>query len=174
MFLSYEEKEIVEPPNVEDEIIYDEHGGEDLIKVDTVDYPDTISGYTVIGKIEIPKLEVESYIFSETSKGALKKGATKFFGPNINDEGNICISGHNYENLFGRLKTLQAGDTFNLIRKEDGLKIEYEIKEIINKVNPYDMQYTKQEKDGIRRATLITCDPGGLTRVIVRAQEKEG
>lgn len=33
------------------------------------------------------------------------------------------------------------------------------------------MQYTEQQDDGIRKATLITCDPGGLTRLIVRAQE---
>ena len=176
IFQKHGEEEIETPTIDDEEIVYDEHGGDELVtvNVNTEDYPDKISGYTVIGKIEIEKIGVESYIFGQSSKGALKKGAAKFWGPNINEAGNFCISGHNYKNLFGKLRTdIEVGDTFSLIRKEDGLKIDYEIFDIIDKVNPYDMQYIEQEDDGIRKATLITCDPGGLTRVIVRAQEKE-
>lgn len=91
-----------------EEIVYDEHGGDELVTVDTEDYPDSISGYSVIGKIEIDKVELQSYIFEKTTKASLKLGATKFWGPDINEPGNLCISGHNYKKLFGKLKNLSV------------------------------------------------------------------
>ncbi len=91
-----------------EEIVYDEHGGDELVTVDTVDYPESVSGYSVIGKIEIDKIDIQSYIFEKTTKASLKLGATKFWGPDINEPGNICISGHNYQKLFGKLKNLSV------------------------------------------------------------------
>ena len=67
-------------------------------------------GYTVIGKIKIPKLEIEKYIIEETNEEALKVAVTKICGPNTNEIGNLCIAGHNYTQTFGRLKELEIGD----------------------------------------------------------------
>ena len=38
-------------------------------------------------------------------------------------------------------------------------------------VDPNDMSHIEQNTDGVRRITLITCDQGGLTRLIVKAAE---
>ncbi len=74
------------------------------------------------------------------------------------NRGNFCITGHNYTNVFGKLRTLQIGDTFYIVSK-DGRKITYTIQELIPKVSITDMSHIEQNNDGIRKVTLITCDP---------------
>ena len=89
--------------------------------------------------------------------------------------GNVCITGHNYKskkNLFGKLRELTEGDTFYLIDMS-GRKITYEVKQMISKVSTTDMSHIEQDNDGIRKVTLITCDPGALTRFILKAEEKK-
>ena len=70
----------------------------------------------------------------------------------------MCITGHNYKNIFRDLKNLNIGDTFYIVGK-DGRKITYQIYDAISKVSPKDMSHIKQNDDGIRKVTLITCDP---------------
>ena len=53
---------------------------------------------------------------------------TKFFGPDPNEIGNFCITGHNYitKNMFGYLYTLNNGDTLTLTDNQNGT-IKYKI-----------------------------------------------
>lgn len=62
-----------------------------------------------IGKLEIPKIDLTTYILSETDKNTLKISVTKLCGPKINEVGNLCIAGHNYNNsnMFKDLKNLE-------------------------------------------------------------------
>ena len=61
-------------------------------------------------------------------------------------------------------------DTFYIIDKAKDRKITYEIYDKYT-VNPTDLECLNQETDNKREVTIITCNPGGLTRLIVKARE---
>ena len=126
-------------------------------------------GYEVIGKIEIPKLNLEKYILSETSEQALKVAVTKTAGPRVNEIGNLCIAGHNYIQTFGRLKELEKGDILILTDTYDR-KITYQVYET-SKVLPTDTSCLSQETKGEKEVTLITCTLGAIKRQIIKAIE---
>lgn len=131
--------------------------------------PKKIDEYTVIGKIEIPKIKIEKYILEETNEKALKKSVTKICGPNINRTGNFCIAGHNYQNTFGKLYQLEIGDVIKLTDTYNRT-VSYKIYDI-QKVNPEDTKCLLQETNGEREVTLVTCTLGAIKRVIVKAIE---
>lgn len=133
--------------------------------------PKEISGYEVIGKLEIPKIELTTYILSETTKDSLNTSVTKFYGPKINGLGNLCITGHNYnnKNMFKDLKKIEKNDIIYVTDIYDN-KIEYIVYDIF-KVYPKETQCLSQETNGERQITLITCTPGAIKRLIVKATE---
>ena len=65
----------------------------------------------VIGTLEIPEINISYPIFSECSDELLKISLCKFYGPNLNESGNLCIAGHNYDNgkFFSNLFLLNTG-----------------------------------------------------------------
>lgn len=67
---------------------------------------------TIIGTITIPKINISYPIFSVYSDELLKISVCKFYGPDINTTGNLCIIGHNYNNgdFFSNLYKLQTND----------------------------------------------------------------
>lgn len=129
-------------------------------------------GYDVIAKLEIPKIELETYVLGEFSKEALNISVTKFWGPNPNCIGNFCIAGHNFKNknMFSKLKKLQVGDSIFLEDNSKG-KREYIVSEI-NTVFPEDISCLSQETNNRKEITLITCTTDSKKRIIVRATEK--
>ncbi len=54
--------------------------------------------YYTIGAIEIPKINLSYGILNKTTDEILKLSPTKFWGPDPNKIGNLCIVGHNYRN----------------------------------------------------------------------------
>lgn len=131
-------------------------------------------GYKVSAKLEIPQIELETYILSTYSEKALNISATKFWGADANKIGNFCVAGHNVKNnknMFHNLLNLKIGETLWVTDNEIG-KIEYEIYDIY-KVNPEDVKCLSQETGGRREITLITCTTDSKKRVIVKATEKE-
>lgn len=141
-------------------------------KIDLPEYtslPREWKGYEVIGKIEIPKLNLEKYILSETSEQALKVAVTKTAGPRVNEIGNLCIAGHNYTQTFGRLKELEKGDILILTDTYDR-KITYQIYDTF-KVSPTDTSCLSQDTKGEKEVTLITCTLGAIKRQIIKAIE---
>lgn len=136
-----------------------------------VDFPKEIGGYEVIGKIEIPKINLTTYILSETNKESLDKSVTKLCGPKINGIGNACITGHNYnkENMFSNLKKLEIGDSI-FVTDTNGNKIEYLVYDKY-KVYPKETECLSQNTEGEREVTLITCTGGAIKRLIVKARE---
>lgn len=133
--------------------------------------PKEIEGFTVVGKIEIPKIKFETYILSETSKESLSVSVTKFYGPELNGVGNFCIVGHHYNKptMFGKLKDVECGD---IIKITDiyGQYVTYKVYDIF-KVNPDEIECLNQETNGEREITLITCTATALKRLIVKAVE---
>ena len=125
--------------------------------------------YPVIAKLEIPKINLETYVISEYSEQALKISVTKFYGGNPNEEGNFCIAGHNYitKNMFHDLKKLSIGDTFTLIDINNNQGI-YQIY-LIETVEPNETQCLSQKTEGKTEVTLITCTTDSSKRIIVKA-----
>lgn len=145
---------------------------EDTINTSLIEYenfPREYRGYTVVGKIEIPKLEIEKYILEETTEETLKVAVTKTYGPKANEIGNLCISGHNYVQTFGRLKELEIGDKIIITDTYDR-EITYQVYKTY-KVDPTDISCLSQETEGEREITLITCTLGAIKRNIVKAIE---
>ena len=134
--------------------------------------PKEIKGYKVIGKLEIPKIELSTYILSETNDKALNVSVTKLTGPNINKEGNFCITGHNYNNnrMFGKLKKLELGDKIILTDTYDR-SVTYTVSSI-DKVGTKEIEVLSQETMGEREVTLITCTTGAIKRIVVKAIEE--
>ncbi len=129
----------------------------------------TYKGYSVIAKLEIPKIDLETYVISEYSNQALGVSVTKFYGGNPNEVGNFCIAGHNYitKNMFHDLKKLSIGDMFTLTdnNAHEGIYKIY----LIETVEPDETQCLSQKTDGRIEVTLITCTTDSSKRIIVKA-----
>ena len=132
---------------------------------------DEYKGYTVAAKLEIPKIQLETYILQNYSIEALNISVTKFWGANPNEIGNFCVAGHNFQNknMFRNLKNLQTGDRLFISDNKIG-RIEYEIYDIY-KVEPDDVSCLTQETGERREVTLITCTNDSKQRIIVKARE---
>ena len=137
--------------------------------VEYENFPIEYRGYKVVGKIKIPKLEIEKYILEETTEQTLKAAVTKTYGPKANEIGNFCISGHNYQQTFGRIKELEIGDKI-LLTDTYNRELTYEVYDTF-KVDPTDNTCLSQETQGEREITLITCTLGAIKRNIVKAVE---
>ncbi|MGN1271271.1 MAG: sortase [Clostridia bacterium] len=133
--------------------------------------PQQIEGYEVIGRLEIPKIDLNTYILSETNKDTLKVSVTKLCGPKVNGVGNLCIAGHNYNNsnMFGNLKNLEKDDKVYITDIYDN-KFVYVVYEIY-KVFPKEVECLSQNTNGEREITLITCTKGAIKRLIIKAVE---
>lgn len=143
---------------------------EDTKKYENVDIPEQLGGYNVLGQIVLDKIEVRQNILYKTEDEALKLGVTKFYGPKINEAGNFCICGHNYTNILKRLDEMNVGDQFYIITRETKERIDYQIYDKYS-CEPTDLSCLNQNQDGKKEVTLITCNPGGLTRLICKARE---
>lgn len=137
------------------------------------DVPLEYKGYTVVSKLEIPKIDLETYVLEKYLEETLNISVVKFYGANPNEIGNFCIAGHNFKNknMFKNLKKLSVGDNLFIIDNDIG-RVEYEIFDIY-KVSPNDVACLLQETNGKREVTLITCTNDSKERIIVKAREKE-
>lgn len=131
---------------------------------------ETYKGYDVIAKLEIPKIDLETYVIN-FSESALNISVTKFWGDEPNKVGNFCIAGHNFKNknMFHNLKKLQIGDTIILKDNNTG-NVEYEVYNIYT-VIPEDVSCISQDTNGKKEVTLITCTNDSKKRIIVKARE---
>lgn len=127
--------------------------------------------YTIIGVINIPKINVNYPVLSITSDALLKISPCKFWGPEPNEVGNLCIVGHNYRNskFFSKVPTLEVGDIIELTDMY-GKLIKYEVYDKYT-VEPTDVACTSQLTKGKKEVTLITCTNDSKQRVIVKTRE---
>ena len=65
---------------------------------------------------------------------------------------------------------MSVGDEFYIITKETKERVDYQIYDMYS-CEPTDLSCLEQNQDGKREVTLITCNPGGLTRLICKARE---
>lgn len=147
-------------------------------KVDVSYLPEKMGKYNVIGELVIDKIGVKNNILDpedpnneKAVNNALDLSVVKFYGPDINTVGNFSITGHNYNGLLKRVKELEVNDTFYLINKATGTKVNYQIYNIYS-CDPYDTTCLDDpQENNVREVTLITCNKGGFTRLICKAKE---
>ncbi len=130
----------------------------------------SISGFTVLGKIDIDSIGVEQYILNSTSNEALDVGVGKIDnGASLGTNGNFCIAGHNRDGVFKDLNNLVEGTEIK-ITDPNLNEIVYIVKEL-REVPPDNLEVLLQDmtKEVI---TLITCKEGATERLIVIAERK--
>ena len=130
--------------------------------------------YTVDAILNIPSLDINYPVISDTSDELLKISLNKFWGGQPNSVGNYCIVGHNYDGkdiMFGKLNRIKNGD---IVELEDytGKTVEYKVYNIFI-VDPTDVACTSQLTNGKVEMTLITCAEGGRRRLVVKCRAIE-
>lgn len=128
--------------------------------------------YWTIGKIEIPKINLEYGILNACTDELLKLSPCYFWGAEPNEVGNFCVVGHNYRNnkFFSKVINLVEGDEI-YITDLTGRKLTYTIYDKYV-VEPNNKECTSQLTNGLKEVTLITCTNDSSQRVIVKAREK--
>lgn len=128
--------------------------------------------YWTIGKIEIPKINLEYGILNTYTDELLKLSPCYFWGAEPNEVGNFCVVGHNYRNnkFFSKVINLVEGDEID-ITDLTGRKLTYTIYDKYV-VEPNNKECTSQLTNGLKEVTLITCTNDSSQRVIVKAREK--
>ena len=137
--------------------------------VSDVTIPGKIGGYEVAGRLIISKIGVNSDILNDYSDPALEVSIGKISGPELNAPGNFCIVGHRgYQ--FEKLHTLKNGDTFYTINRKTKTKVTYAVSSVFT-CGPNDVDCYRQNSDGKREITIVTCTPSGAQRVVCKARE---
>ena len=149
------EQEETEPeeevPNTPPELLTQE----ELVMTESV-----ISGRNYIGYLYIPKLELELPILSQWSYDGLRVAPARYYGTLKGED--LVLLAHNYPVHFGRLSSLQEGDSV-LFTDMDGQVWHYAVvaKDVLNP------QAVEEVTAGAYDLTLFTCTYGGQSRVTV-------
>ena len=127
--------------------------------------------YSIVGVVNIPKINTKYPIIEEWTDKLLKVSVCKFWGANPNEVGNLCIVGHNYKNskFFSKVPTLTIGDIVE-ITDLSGKTLKYEAYDIYT-VDPSDTRCTSQLTQGKKEVTLITCTNDTKQRIVVKCTE---
>ena len=126
-------------------------------------------GYAVDAKLEIDKLDIDTYVLKEYSKAGMEVCVSKYYGAEPNEVGNYCIAGHNYitKNMFSKLGELEIGDEMVLTDNYNG-SVHYTIYDKY-KADPKQTQPLSQDTNGNVELTLITCSDYSSKRIIIKA-----
>jgi len=132
----------------------------------------TYKGFTVLGKIEIPKTNVNYPILEKVSKKSLETSVAIMYGPGPNEIGNTTIAGHNYRNglFFSNNKKLSNGDKI-YITDNSGQKITYVIYSTYQ-TDPNDTDFMTRDVGNTREISLQTCTDDSKARLVILAKEE--
>lgn len=135
-----------------------------------LDNSKNLNDNNIFGIIKIPKINIEYSVFSNLTEEQLKVSPCKFFGENLENFGNICIAGHNYDNslFFSNIKLLKQNDEIYIYDNFDNKYIykvfaNYEVEQ--NDLSPI-FNYDKNTKE----LTLITCNNLNGKRIVIKAK----
>lgn len=133
----------------------------------------TYKGFTVVGKIEIPEIDLEYPVLERVTKSSLEVSVGVLMGPGLNQVGNTVIAGHNYRNgtFFSRNKELKNGDEI-YITDTSGNRVKYIIYNVYN-TSADDAEYMTRDTAGKREISLSTCTDDSKYRLIIWAKEEE-
>ncbi len=124
---------------------------------------------SIIGIINIPKINIYYPVFSTCSEEFLKISPCRLYGPNPGKNGNLCIAGHNYDNgyFFSNIPLLKIGDEIILSDYKKRL-FSYFVNDIYEVKND-DLTPIYNFNENSKNLTLITCNNINKNRIIVRA-----
>ena len=150
---------------------------EEEVKIDTKKQEESktsssvsYSGFTILGKIDIPKIGFNSVIIKEQTSKAMSVGIVLSYGNAINEEGGFVLSGHNFRGqniFFYNIRNLKSGDKIT-ITDTSGIQMDYTVYEVLRNVDPTETSYLNSF-DGYH-VTLVTCENGGKARIVVKAR----
>jgi sortase A len=125
----------------------------------------------VIGNIQIPKININYPILSNSNDELLKIAPCRFYGPSPNQNGNLCIAAHNYndDRFFSNLHKLSIGDLINILDINNNI-FSYQVYDKFE-ILKTDTSCTSQNTDNKRELTLVTCNNFNGNRLIVKAEE---
>ena len=123
--------------------------------------------------IEIPKINLYYPVFSYLTEDLLRISPCKFYGDSPDVNGNICIAGHNYDNVlfFSKLSTLSQDDEIFIYDNigNQYIYLVYDIYEVLESDLSPIFDYEENEKT----LTLVTCNNFNANRIIVKAKQKK-
>ena len=132
-------------------------------------YTVSYKGYTILGRIEIPRVGINTVILKEHTYAAMNIGAIKTYGVDLNEKGGFVISAHNFRgksSFFYPIRNLKNGDKIN-ISDNKGRNMEYTVYSVSRYVEPNDTSYLVKTDD--YHVTLVTWENGGKSRIVVKA-----
>lgn len=134
----------------------------------------TYKGFTVVGTMKIPSINLEYPILEEVTTKALETGLIALYpsGDNLNLPGNTVVIGHNYRNgmFFSNLKKLANGAKI-YVTDFRGNSLTYEM---YNKfeASSTDTSFYSRDTNGLAELTLSTCtDASNDQRTIIFAKQ---
>lgn len=129
--------------------------------------------YTVLGKLTIKKINIYQPILKENTAGAYNTALVKMAGPNLNENGNVSIGGHNFMrgNYFIKINRLVKSDVVT-VTDLSGRKVNYYVYEygVVDKNSASYLAQPDNKNEKI--VTLVTCTKGGKERYYVKARAK--
>ena len=129
--------------------------------------------YTVLGKLTIKKINIYQPILKENTAGAYNTALVKMAGPNLNENGNVSIGGHNFMrgNYFIKINRLVKNDVVT-VTDLSGRKVNYYVYEygVVDKNSASYLAQPDNKNEKI--VTLVTCTKGGKERYYVKAKAK--
>ena len=132
----------------------------------------TYKGFTVVGTIQIPAINIKYPILEKNTKKSLETSVVLMYTSNgLNEVGNSVIIGHNYRNgtMFSDVKKLENGDVI-YITDMLGRKVKYTIYDMY-RTSGSDGKYITRNTNGKREISLSTCTDDSKARTIVLAKE---
>lgn len=126
----------------------------------------TIDGYSYIGYLSIPSLELELPVMAQWDYQRLRIAPCRYTGSTKTD--NLVIAAHNYARHFGNLSKLTAGEKISFVDM-DGIVTVYEVA-MVEIMEPTAIE---EMTDGSYDLSLFTCTYGGKYRVTVRCDKSK-
>ena len=154
--------EATEPENVE---------SEPADETSDMEIPASMGGYRVLGQLVIDKIGISKPVLTPSEDASLNLSVAELCGPDeINSIGNFCVIGHNWPSMIKKVLDLEVGDTFYMVNRNTKSKVTYKIYNVYS-CYPNELSCLYQNTAGKREVTLITCNPGAVTRRICKARE---
>lgn len=122
-----------------------------------------IDGYGYIGYLSIPALGIELPVMSEWDYTRLQIAPCRYYGAVKTD--NLVVAAHNYPSHFGRLSSLELGDTVQFTDM-DGRLYTYRVGDLETLPPAATKDMIVSDWD----LTLYTCTYSGQSRVTVRCE----
>lgn len=132
-------------------------------------YSINYNGYTIIGRLQIPKVWIDTVILKEQTYAAMNLGVIKSYGVDLNTKGGFVLAGHNFRGssvFMYNIYRLTSGDIIT-ITDNRGITMNYSVYEVDRYVSPVDVSYLTSTDD--YHVTIVTCESGGKSRIIVKA-----